>query len=217
MPTRSEASSKRLLAAYGVPVVEERLVDSPDDAAVAAEELGFPVVLKLCGAGIAHKTERGLVKLGIADATSARRAAEELLQLASPDDGPVEILVARMVRGARELIAGMHRDEHYGPTVMVGMGGILAEAMGDVAFRLAPIEGVDALEMIDDLSTSALLGPFRGEPEVDRDALAEVLIGLSRVAGSEPDVVSVDINPLIVVDGRAIAVDALVEDRPSQP
>ncbi len=216
MPTRSEASSKRLLAAYGVPVVEERLVDAPDDAAVAAEELGYPVVLKLCGAGIAHKTERGLVKLGIADATSARRAAEELLKSASPDDGPVEILVARMVRGARELIAGMHRDEHYGPTVMVGMGGILAEAVGDVAFRLAPIERVDALEMIDDLRTSALLGPFRGEPEVDRDALAEVLTGLSRVAGSEPGVVSVDINPLIVVEGRAIAVDALVEDRPAQ-
>jgi acetyl-CoA synthetase (ADP-forming) len=179
----------------------------------AARELGFPVVAKLCGAGIAHKTERGLVRLGLEDAQAVRAAAEALLAAARPDDGPVEVLIGRMVSGTRELIAGLHRDPHYGPTVMIGMGGILAEAIGDVAFRLAPLERVDAFEMIDDLATGALLGTFRGEPEVDREALADVITGLARVASSEPGVLSVDVNPLIVVDGRPIAVDALVEDQ----
>jgi acetyl-CoA synthetase (ADP-forming) len=96
---------------------------------------------------------------------------------------------------------------------MIGMGGVLAEALGDVAFRLVPLERVDALEMIDDLSTQALLGPLRGEPAVDRQALADVIIGLAALGAAEPDVVAVDVNPLIVSDGRPVAVDALVEVR----
>ena len=94
---------------------------------------------------------------------------------------------------------------------MLGIGGILAEAVADVAFRLVPLARVDAEEMIDDLRMQALLGPFRGEPAVDRDTLVDVLLGLSALAESDPAIVSVDVNPLIVVDGRPIAVDALVE------
>ncbi len=116
-----------------------------------------------------------------------------------------------MVRGARELIAGVHTDPQFGRCVMVGFGGILAEAIADVAFRLVPVERVDADEMLDELGTQALLGPFRGEPAVDRDALAATILGLSALADARPDVVSADVNPLIVVDGRPVAVDALVE------
>jgi acetate---CoA ligase (ADP-forming) subunit beta len=94
---------------------------------------------------------------------------------------------------------------------MVGVGGILAEAVADVAIRLVPIERVDAEEMLDDLATQALLGPFRGEPAVDRAALVDVLVGLSKAAEAEPTIVSVDLNPLIIVDGKPVAVDALVE------
>jgi acetyl-CoA synthetase (ADP-forming) len=115
-----------------------------------------------------------------------------------------------MVHGNRELIAGLVRDEQFGPCVMLGLGGILAEAVADVAFRLAPLEHGDALDLIDDLGAQSLLGEFRGEPAVDREALADTLMALSRIA-ADSDIQSVDLNPLIVVEGRPVAVDALVE------
>jgi acetyl-CoA synthetase (ADP-forming) len=212
--TLSEAESARRLAAYGIPIVEERLCAGAPDAAAAAAEIGFPVVVKLCGDGIAHKTERGLVRLGLHDAVAVEVAGTELLGLARPDDGPVELLVAPMVSGARELIAGMTRDAQFGPCVMLGVGGVLAEAVADVQIRLAPIDAVDAGEMLEELAHQALLGEFRGEPPVDRESVERVLLGLSAVAAAEPSVVSVDLNPLIVssADGRVVAVDALVEE-----
>jgi acetyl-CoA synthetase (ADP-forming) len=209
--TLSEAESKRLLADHGVPVADEVVVDGPDSAVQAAERLGFPVVAKLCGDAIAHKTERGLVRLGLGDADAVRRAAAELLAAARPEDGDVGVLVAPMVSGNRELIAGLQRDPQFAMTVMLGVGGILAEAVADVAFRLVPIDRVDAQEMIEQLRTQTLLGPFRGEPEVDREALIDVLVGLSDAAVARPDLVSADLNPLIVHEGRPVAVDALVE------
>jgi acetyl-CoA synthetase (ADP-forming) len=189
------------------------VVPTASEAAVKANELGYPVVVKLCGDAIAHKTERGLVRLGLTDADAVRDAATELLALARPDDGPVGLLVMPMVKGSRELIAGLHTDPQFGPCVMLGIGGILAEAIRDVQFRVVPITPLDAAEMIEGLRTQALLGAFRGEPPVDRDALAEILLGLSRAAEADPDIVSVDLNPLVVVDGTPLAVDALVELR----
>lgn len=211
MPTLSEADSKRLLATHGVAFPDERQVTSADAAVAAAAEIGHPVVLKLGGDAIAHKTERGLVRLGLGDDTAVRDAAEALLAAARPEDGDVHLLVAPMLRGNRELIAGLHHDPQFGMTVMLGVGGILAEAVADVSFRLVPISAVDAGEMIDDLATQKLLGAFRGEPAVDRTALVEVLLGLSAAAEADPSIVAADLNPLIVVDGRPVAVDALVE------
>ncbi len=213
MATLSEAESKRRLAAHGVPLLDERTAASPDAAAAAAAEIGFPVVVKLCGDAIAHTTERGLVRLNLADVAAVRSAGAELFAKATPDDGPVELLVAPMVRGTRELIAGLVRDPQFGPCVMLGIGGVLAEAIADVQIRLVPIDRVDADEMIDQLATQALLGTFRGEPAVDREALGAVLLGLSALAEQDPTITSVDLNPLIVspADGRPLAVDALVE------
>ncbi|MEQ1787932.1 MAG: acetate--CoA ligase family protein [Acidimicrobiales bacterium] len=211
MPTLSEADSKRLLATHGVAFPAERQVASADDAVAAADALGLPVVLKLGGASIAHKTERGLVRLGLSDADAVREAAHALLAAATPADGEVHLLVAPMLRGNRELIAGLHHDEQFGMTVMLGIGGILAEALGDVAFRLVPITRQDAHDMIDDLATQALLDEVRGEPAVDRDALVDVLVALSGAAAADPTIRSADLNPLIVVEGLPVAVDALVE------
>ncbi len=211
MSTLSEAESKALVARFGVPVPEERVAADAVSAQDAATSIGFPVVLKLCGATIADKTERGLVRLGLTNGADVRDAAEALLAAARPEDGPVELLVAPMLAGRRELIAGLHRDAQFGMTLMLGVGGILAEAVADVSFRLAPIERVDAHEMIDELRAQPLLGALRGEPRVDRERLADILMALSRVAAEEPDVLSIDLNPLIVVDGAPIAVDALVE------
>lgn len=210
-PTLSESESKKLLAAHGVPMVAEAVAVDASGAVAAAEQIGFPVVAKLCGDNIAHKTERGLVRLGLADASAVERAATALLAAARPDDGEVGVLIAPMVSGNRELIAGLQRDPQFAMTVMLGVGGVLAEALADVAFRLVPIERVDATEMIEQLHTQALLGPFRGEPEVDREALVDVLTGLSAAVVARPDIVSADLNPLIVHEGRPVAVDALVE------
>jgi acetate---CoA ligase (ADP-forming) subunit beta len=212
--TLSEYDSKRLLASAGVPVLDERLADGADDAVAAAREIspsGAAVVLKLCGAGVAHKTERGLVRLGLRGDDEVREAAEALLAAARPEDLADGVLVAPMVPGSRELIAGVQRDPQFGPCVMVGLGGVLAEALGDVTFRLAPVERVDAEEMLDDLAGQAVLGAARGEPPVDRAAVVDVVLALSRVAEANADIVSVDVNPLVVVDGKPVAVDALVE------
>jgi acetyl-CoA synthetase (ADP-forming) len=212
--TLSEADSKQLLRQHGVPVLDERVANTADDAARAADEIGYPVVAKLLGDAIAHKTERGLVRLGLTDSGAVRTAAADLLAAATAEDGEVAVLIAPMVKGNRELIAGLSDDPQFGMTVMLGVGGVLAEAVADVAFRLVPITRVDAEDMIDDLDTQRLFGPFRGEPAVDRERLVDVLVGLSDAADANPDIASADLNPLIVVDGVPVAVDALVELRP---
>jgi succinyl-CoA synthetase beta subunit len=209
--TLSEAASKALLGRYGVPFLTERVVATPGEAVEAARAIGGPVVAKLCGDAIAHKTERGLVRLGLSDPDDVEQAAAELLAAARPEDGEVAVLVAPMVRASRELIAGLALDPQFGPTVLLGVGGVLAEAVADVVVRLVPITDVDAAEMIDDLASQALLEPFRGEPAVDRVALAEVLLALSAASQAERALVSADLNPLMIVDGRPVAVDALVE------
>jgi acetyl-CoA synthetase (ADP-forming) len=211
--TLSEADSKDLLGRFGVPFPPERRAADPDAAVAAAEALGYPVVAKLSGPGIAHKTERGLVRLGLTDADAVRTAATELLAAATPADGQVAVLVAPMLGGTRELIAGLAEDPQFGMTVLLGLGGVLAEALADVTVRLVPIEREDAEEMIDELGAQALLRAFRGEPPVDRSQLVDVLLGLSRAATTHPEIVSADLNPVLIVGGEPIAVDALVEVR----
>jgi acetate---CoA ligase (ADP-forming) subunit beta len=211
MSTLSEADSKQLLARYGVPVPAEQLTHTSKEAADAAKTIGFPVVAKLGGPTIAHKTERGLVKLNLRDAAMVEAAATELLAKALPSDGEVHVLVAQQVAGLRELIAGVVRDPQFGPCVMLGVGGVLAEAIGDVAFRPAPLTRIDGAELIDSLDTQALFGPLRGEPAVDRERLIDVLVGLGQMAIDDPTIQSIDVNPLIVCNGVAIAVDGLVE------
>ncbi len=176
------------------------------------------MALKLCGPGLAHKSERGLVRLGLGDAAAVERAAEDLLALARPEDGPVELLVAEMVAGRRELIAGLTRDPTFGPCVLLGLGGVLAEAIADVVFAAVPLGEADPARMLRELGAARLFTePFRGEPPVDEAALARVLLGLSRLAEERPDVVSVDLNPLVVRGSEPVAVDALVELGPPAP
>ena len=163
--TLSETESKALVASYAVAFAAERICPDVDSAVAAAAALGHPVAVKLNGQGIAHKTERGLVRLGLRDDVAVRRAAEELLAAARPDDGEVSLLVAPMIRGNREFIAGMIRDPQFGPMVMLGVGGVLAEAIADVALRLVPITAADANDMIDDLATNYAGKAKIGTPE----------------------------------------------------
>ncbi len=210
MPTLSESRSRLLVSEAGIPVSNWETADSTQEAVSLARNLGFPVVVKLCGDEIAHKTERGLVRLNLNTEEAVQEAADELLSSVTADDGDVTLLVSEQIRGNRELIVGLVRDEQFGPCVMLGIGGILAEAVADVAFRLAPLSSSEASDLIDDLSMQSLLDSFRGEPAVDREALINVLCVLGDL-GSDQEILSVDLNPLIVANGVPIAVDALVE------
>jgi acetyl-CoA synthetase (ADP-forming) len=212
--TLSESDSAELVARYGVPVAPSQRAASAAEAVAAAEAVGYPVVVKLQSEGLAHKSEQRLVRLGLTGPDGVLAAADELLAGARDAGHPgADLLVARMVRGARELVAGLHTDPQFGHCVMVGIGGVLTEALGDVAFRLVPLDAADAHDALDELRAQGLLDAWRGEPAVDRAAVADVLLALARLAEAEPEVVSVDLNPLVVEQGRPVAVDALVETR----
>ena len=210
--TLSESDSKKLLSSYDVPFAPEIQATTAADAVAAAEQIGYPVVVKLGGDNIAHKTERGLVRLRLTNADAVREAANSLLAAATSADGDVHLLIAPMISGTRELIAGMLVDPQFGPTVMLGIGGVMAEVIADVAFRPAPVDEAGARAMIDSLRMQGLLEAFRGEEGVNKTQLISVIVGLSRVALERSDIVSVDVNPLIVREnGDVVAVDALVE------
>lgn len=207
MNTLDEAAAKDLLANYGIPVVQEARAADAQQAVAEAERIGFPVVLKGIGADFAHKTELGLVVLNLRDAQAVRAAAARLLDTMA---GRGELLVQRMVGGKREFLAGMSRDPQFGPVVTFGLGGIFAEALADVAFRVCPLQAADADEMLDEIRARALLGAVRGLPAVDRQVLVRTLLGLSRLALERPDIAAVDINPLVIDGSQPVAVDALV-------
>ncbi|HNR31785.1 MAG TPA: acetate--CoA ligase family protein [Candidatus Hydrogenedentes bacterium] len=212
----SEYESKRLLRAYDVPVVDEALCADAAAAVAAAERIGFPVAVKACGRALQHKTDRGLVHLNLRDADSVGDAVARM-QAALGDEAIDGFLVQRMARGGREVIVGGLRDPIFGPCVMFGMGGIAVEAFGDVAFRLAPLDDRDALEMLGEVRGAKLLGPFRGEPAADTTALAGVLRRVGALIVEHPEIAQVDINPLIIEDGLPVAVDALVTLAPETP
>ena len=208
--TLSESESKRILTAYGIPFLPELLTKDVGEARAFAENCDGSVVMKLCGDGISHKTERGLVRLGV-NAPEVERTFNELMQAARPEDEVTGILVAPMVRGLREFLAGVSIDPVFGPTVVFGLGGVLAEAIDDVTVRLAPIRRHDAQDMMDSLSAQGLLGPFRGEGAPNRELIADLLCALSAAATGIEGLVSVDLNPVMIVEGTPYALDALVE------
>jgi acyl-CoA synthetase (NDP forming) len=205
----NEAESKALLSHYGVPIVEERVVVDEEAAIAQARVMGFPVVLKGLGAKLTHKTERGLVKLNLRSIEEVSHAYHEIQEAAGADlEG---CLMQPLVTGRREFVAGLSRDSQFGLVVMFGLGGIFTEAIRDVVFRIAPLDEMQARKMIEELSSRELLDDFRGESAVDKEALIRVLMGLSRLGVEHPDIMEVDINPLLVTPkGEVTAVDALV-------
>lgn len=210
-PTRAltEFEAKQFLAKYGVPVTPETTAASLEAALAAAETIGYPVALKGSGEDLHHKTERGLVKLNLENAAAL---GEAYGQLAAAAGGPLaEVLVQRMVAGDRELVAGLVRDPQFGPSVLLGLGGIYTEALEDVSFRVAPLVRGDAFQMMEELRGRKVLGAFRGRPAVDRETLAEILIALGKIGLENPEIREIDINPLIIQDhGKPVAVDALI-------
>ena len=205
----SEFDSKRLLSAYGVPITRERLVNSEKDARAAAERLGYPVVLKGCAHDLLHKTEAGLVMVGLGSSKEVANAFRELKARAGSDFGG-RFLVQEMVKGDRELMIGMTRDEQFGPSVMFGLGGIFTEILEDVVFRLAPLSLSDAREMMSEIRSAKILNSVRGMARVNQPMLARAIVAVGKAAVDNPDIAEIDINPLIVSGSHPVAVDGLV-------
>lgn len=205
----SEYESKKLLKQFGVPVVTEKSAVNETEALVAADSLGYPVVLKAFGSKILHKTDRNLLYLNLANADAVRRAVRSVTRRAADDlEG---FLIQPYLSGKREFMAGLFRDPQFGPVILFGLGGVLAEALNDVVFRLAPITETDAAEMLQKIKARSLLYDFRGENVVQKKAILTTLAGLSDLAFQMPEVAEIDINPLLVSpSGEVRAVDALV-------
>jgi acyl-CoA synthetase (NDP forming) len=210
-PALDEASGKRLFAAYGIPVPDGATANSAEKAVQIAAEIGYPVVMKGSSAQVQHKTDAGLVLLGVRDEGEVRagyRTLEARAAAAGVTLGGV--MVEHMVTGKREFVVGLIRDHLFGPVVMFGLGGIFTEALHDVAFAVAPLNDVDAHELLEQIEARALLGPFRGLPAVDRDALVSVLQAVGKMAADHPEIREIDVNPLLIDGSTPVAVDALI-------
>jgi acetyl coenzyme A synthetase (ADP forming)-like protein len=212
-PRLDELESLALLAAYGVRTPPSVLARTEAEAVTAAERIGFPVVMKIMAPAIIHKTDVGGVQVGIGNALEARDAWREIhagARRTQPTATVTGVLVQRMVKGGREFIAGMTRDPSVGPMLMFGLGGTLVEVLGDVVFRLAPIQRLDAQDMIRGIRSNKLLMGVRGAPPADQTALEEVLLRLSRLTLDFPEIAELDLNPLLAFADGALAVDARV-------
>ncbi len=196
-----EPEAQQILAAYGFPTLPSRWVPSAADAVPAAEALGYPVVLKIVSPDIVHKVDVGGVRLNLTGPEEVRQAGDEILaavQAAQPQARGAGILVQKMAPPGRETILGMSRDPHFGPLLMLGLGGTYVEIFQDVIFRLAPISEQWARRMIRDLKGFQILTGYRGEPPADLDALAEALERLSQLVLDFPEIQELDVNPFLV-------------------
>ena len=202
-----EHRAKQILARAGIPTVTEAIVATPGDAAEKGTEIGYPVVMKGLSPGQVHKTEENLVRLNVHGADAAR---SEFLSLKSALPAKGQILVQKQVEGGLEMIAGLVRDPQFGPCVMCGFGGVMAEVLNDTAFAVVPLSMAEALALIERLKTRKLFDGFRRTPPLDKKAFAGVLVRLGDLGRANPGIREIDINPLIISNGQPIAVDATI-------
>jgi len=206
--TLSEYEAKQLLAAYRIPVTREILVRKRMEVRKAAMAVGYPLVMKGCSAEIAHKTERGLIRVDLRNDREALKAFDEIKSGMDGQEG--DVLMQELIQGRRELVMGMTRDDQFGPCVMFGLGGIFTEILRDVAFRRAPLEKVDALALMDEIRGSGILDAVRGMNAADRGQLADMLIRVGRIGLDIDTVREIDLNPVILRGSEPVVVDALV-------
>lgn len=202
-----EHAAKMLLALYGIPIPDEKLIENEDQLNTIISSLQYPVVMKACHPDIMHKTEKGLVILPVKDSNEAKIAFKEIQKragIATP------VLVYTMIEGKREFMAGAISQQGFGKAVLFGLGGIFTEALKDITFRVAPLTRRDAVEMLDDIKAKTLLGKFRNEDEIDKAALAQLLYTLSAVPLLHPEISEIDCNPIIISKRKPVVIDALV-------
>ena len=209
----TEFESLALLRAYGIPVAESRFATGQEDLAAAGQALGYPLVVKLVSPDVSHKTDVGGVRLGITSEAQLHEEYHELIRNVrdrAPGAKVHGVLVQQMVSGGRETIVGISRDPSFGSLVMFGLGGIFVEALQDVMFRMTPIDDAQALEMIMGIRGARVLGGMRGAPPVDRSALAAAVRRIAQLGADFPQILELDVNPLLAMEHGAIAVDARV-------
>ncbi|MBI4491754.1 MAG: GNAT family N-acetyltransferase [Chloroflexi bacterium] len=212
------AEVARLLACYGLPLVEQRTVATPEEAGAAAEALGGEVALKAIAPGLVHKTEAGAVRLRLHGSEAVCQAAQEMAaRLAAAGRPPTAFLVQPMVPQGVELLVGIVHDPQFGPVLACGAGGVLAELLKDMAVRLTPLGREAAREMLRELNTYPLLEGYRGGPARDVPALEEVLVRVSALAEDLPQIAELDCNPVLALERGAAIVDARVRVEPARP
>jgi len=204
----SEYEAKQVLAAYGIPVTRECLVENRADVEKAAQEIGYPLVMKGCSSEIAHKTEKGLIRVDIRNSSEALKAYDEIEAGLNVYSGAV--LIQEMISGRRELVMGLTRDDQFGPCVMFGLGGIFTEILKDISFRRAPVEKRDAMEMMREIKGHNILDAFRGMETANEESLADILIQLGKIGLEVDHVQEIDLNPVIISGKKPIVVDALI-------
>ncbi|HOO38575.1 MAG TPA: acetate--CoA ligase family protein [Deltaproteobacteria bacterium] len=204
--TIDEYRAKKLLRAYGIPTTTEELAESLEAAEEHAHTIGYPVALKVCSPDISHKTESGLVHLNIRDKDALKAAYTSI----NSNGNNLPVLISQMLHGDREFMAGISHHPGFPPCVMFGLGGIFAEALNDFTIRLAPLSLSDAMEMIENISARALIGSYRNMQPVEKDTVAAILIALSQIALDFPGIKEIDLNPIIVQQGKPTVADALI-------
>ena len=219
----SAPEAKQVADAYGLPVPQEGLATSPDDAAQLAQKMGFPVVLKIVSPDILHKTEAGGVLVGVADAQAVRAGYDTIVANAKKYNAAAQISGVQVQQmlptGAQEVIVGAVTDQSFGKLVAFGLGGVLVEVLKDVTFRLAPATRDDALSMLDGIQAAEMLKGVRGGEAVDREALASIIERVSQLVSDFPEISEVDLNPVFATPQGATAVDVriLVDFDPPEP
>lgn len=209
----NEVESKQLLEGAGIRTSGARAAQSADEAVALADELGYPVVLKVLSPDVAHKSDVGGVALDLRDAATVRQAFDAMMTSitsAAPSARIDGVSVQQQVPAGVEVIVGMTKDPQFGPVIMFGLGGILVEVLRDVAFRLVPLEPRDAREMIREIKGFAVLQGYRGAEPADLTALERLLLDVSRFVDSHPEIEELDLNPVFVYPEGALAVDARV-------
>ena len=197
-----EPEAHAVLGAYGFPMLRSRLVQNESEAVLAAEEIGYPVAMKIVSPDIVHKVDVGGVRLNLHSGSAVKKSYHEMIshvKAARKDAGIWGVFIQEMARDGKETILGMKRDPHFGPLLMFGLGGIYVEVFRDVIFRIAPIRELSARHMIERIKGIRLLRGFRGEPASDIEAVVQCLARLSQLVTDFPEIEEMDINPLIVL------------------
>ncbi|MHA2472618.1 MAG: acetate--CoA ligase family protein [Promethearchaeota archaeon] len=205
----TEFESKELLQEIGIQVPSQKLATSKEETVSAAEEIGYPVVLKLMAEDIVHKSDTGAVKLNLKTKEEVETAFDDLFSI--PSQAEKKISVQNMAaEPITELIIGMTTDPQFGPALMFGIGGILVELLEDVSFRIAPITEYDAKEMIHEIKGFPILDGYRGKPKADINAIIDVLLKISDLAVKYEEINEMDLNPVFIYDNGLICVDARI-------
>jgi acyl-CoA synthetase (NDP forming) len=209
----NEVEAKQVLREAGIPATETTLATSRAEAEAQAEQMGYPVVLKVVSPDIAHKSDVGGVKLNLQDRQAVGEAYDAIMasaKAAEPNARILGVSVQKMARPGTEVIVGMTTDPQFGPVMMFGLGGIMVEVLKDVSFRLVPLADRDADQMINEIKGAPVLKGVRGQPPADIEALKGTILKVSEFVEKHPEVRELDLNPVFAYPEGALAVDARI-------